>query len=330
MNQLVYSFKNLTDLADNTSAVNVLMSISPIYNRIVIDLSHTDDNENNAFINGALSFGPIISMNYSSNDNSLPLKSTSNSLSSRPFTKRQLYLFFNGGEDVVINNNGPEIIYSAGFSLINTRNTTNQYLLTSARCIPDAQNPLEIFYSPWHPPFSEQLAFYYFGRVFLTQRVGVDFALIEKLEETFKLSLMVRTSIQDYPIVPIGSVDLDTNLPVGHHICKSGYGTQSWCRKINTIDSRLSLRREGGGRIEYTGIIKAHINVLANDIGGTIFYFRIIDDIYIELVGYGICTYIYSNLDLGIAITPLRNIKNYRTTKRMFDVLEFINSNNTG
>ncbi|CAG8592095.1 32760_t:CDS:2, partial [Gigaspora margarita] len=190
MNQLVYSFKNLTDLADNTSAVNVLMSISPIYNRIVIDLSHTDDNENNAFINGALSFGPIISMNYSSNDNSLPLKSPSNSLS---------------------------------FSLINTRNTTIQYLLTSARCIPDAQNPQEIFYSPWHPPFSEQLAFYYFGRVFHTQRTTVDFALIEKLEETFKLSPMVRTSMQDYPILPIGSIDLNTELPVGHHICKSGY-----------------------------------------------------------------------------------------------------------
>ncbi|CAG8845122.1 33137_t:CDS:2, partial [Gigaspora margarita] len=120
---------------DNTSAVNVLMSISPIYNRIVIDLSHTNDNENNAFINSALSFGPIISMNYSSNDNSLPLKSISNSSSSRPFTKRN-------------------------------------------------------FYSSWHPPFSEQLAFYYFGRVLLTQRTTVDFALIEKLEETFKLSPM--------------------------------------------------------------------------------------------------------------------------------------------
>ncbi|CAG8855680.1 6914_t:CDS:1, partial [Gigaspora margarita] len=188
-------------------------------------------------------------MNYSSNDNSLPLKSTSNSSSSRPFTKRQLYLFFNG-EGVVINNNGPEIICSAGFSLINPINTTIQYLLTSARCIPDAQNPREIFYSPWHPPFSEQPAFYYFGRVLLTQRTTVGFALIEKLEETFKLSLMVRTSIQEYPIVPIGNIDLDTNLPVGHHICKSGYGTQSWCGRIITIDSRLNFRREGG-RVGY-------------------------------------------------------------------------------
>ncbi|CAG8857206.1 41586_t:CDS:1, partial [Gigaspora margarita] len=153
-------------------------------------------------------------MNYSSNDNSLLLKSTSNSSSSRPFTKRLLRLFFNGGEGVVIDNHGPKLICSAGFSMFNTRNTTKQYLLTSACCIPNAQNPQEIFYSPWHPPFSEQLAFYYFGRVFLTQPSTVDLALIEKLEETFKLSPMVRTSIQEYPIVPIGNIDLDTLLPV--------------------------------------------------------------------------------------------------------------------
>ncbi|CAG8854008.1 37949_t:CDS:1, partial [Gigaspora margarita] len=164
---------------------------------------------------------------------------------SRPFTKRQLHLFFNGGEGVVINNNGPELICSAGFSLIDTRNTTKQYLLTSAFCIPNAPIPQEIFYSPWHPPFSEQLAFYYFGRVFITQRTTVDFALIEKLEETFKLSLMVRTSMQEYPIVPIGSIDLDTKLPAGHHICKSGYGTQTWCGEIHSIDSNLNLQREG-------------------------------------------------------------------------------------
>ncbi|CAG8830396.1 30171_t:CDS:2, partial [Gigaspora margarita] len=155
----------------------------------------------------ALSFGPIIYMNYSSNDNSLPLKSTSDSPSSRPFTKRELTLFFQGGEGVVINNTGPELICSAGFSMINTRNTTKQYLMTSARCIPDAQDPQEIFHAPWHPPLSEQL----------------DFALIEKLKETFKLIPMVRTSIQEYPILPISNIDLETILHAGHHICKSGY-----------------------------------------------------------------------------------------------------------
>ncbi|CAG8845451.1 4761_t:CDS:2, partial [Gigaspora margarita] len=219
---------------DNTNAVNVLISISPIYNRIVIDLSHTDDNENNTFINGALSFGPIISMNYSSNDYSLPLKSTSN---------------------------------QSSFSMINTRNTTQQFLLTSARCIPEGQNPQEIFYSLWHPPFSEQLAFYYFGRVFLTQRNVVDFALIEKLEETFKLSPMVRTSIQEYPLVPISSIDLDTLLPVGHHICKSGYGTHSWCGRIYATNSDFFIRPVNNVQKRFRDIIKAHIYTLENDIG---------------------------------------------------------------
>ncbi|CAG8848427.1 23180_t:CDS:2 [Gigaspora margarita] len=242
-------------------------------------------------------------MNYSSNDNSLPLKSTSNSSSSRPFTKRELHLFFNGGEGMVINNNGPELICSAGFSMINTRNTTIQYLLTSARCIPETQNPQEIFYSPWHPPFPEQLAFYYFGRVSHTQRTGVDFALIEKLEGTFKLSPMVRTSMQEYPIVPIGNIDLVTLLPVGHHICKSGYDTHSWCGEIHMINS--DFYSAGYGRITD-------------------------DNTYIELVGYGICTYDYLNVDLGIVITPLSNIINFRDTRRFFSNLEFINSNNLG
>ncbi|CAG8843778.1 35546_t:CDS:1, partial [Gigaspora margarita] len=318
---------------DNTNAVNVLISISPIYNRIVIDLSHTDDNENNAFINGALSFGPIISMNYSSNDNSLPLKSTSNSPSSRPFTKRQLRLFFNGGEGMVINNTGPEVICSAGISLIDTRNTTKQYLMTSARCIPHAQNLQEIFYSPWHPLFSEQLGFYYFGCVFHTQRTGADFALIEKLEETFKLSPMVRTSIQEYPILPISNFDLNTLLPAGHHICKSGYGIHSYCGEIHTTNSVLKARRTGAHRqtVVYQRIIKAYIHALENDIGGTVFYFRITNDNgYIQLIVYGIFTFIDIDFTQGVVITPLRTIRYWEGTRQMFDHFAFIDSNNAG
>ncbi|CAG8853688.1 33543_t:CDS:1, partial [Gigaspora margarita] len=115
-----------------------------------------------------------------------------------------------------------------------------------------------------------QLAFYYFGSVFLTQRNTVDFALIEKHEETFKLSPMVRTSIQEYPIVPIGSIDLDTSLPVGHHICKSGYGTHSWYGRIHAINSDLFIRTAISGesrQVIYKNIIKAHIYTLENDIG---------------------------------------------------------------
>ncbi|CAG8781721.1 28787_t:CDS:1, partial [Gigaspora margarita] len=125
---------------------------------------------------------------------------------------------------------------------------------------------------------------------------------------------------------PIGNIDLDTLLPVGHHICKSGYGTHSWCGKIHTIHS--SFFTHG---IRYANVIKAHINVLENDIGGTIFYFRITDDnTYIELVGYGICTYYYTDLIDGIVITPLSHIKYFRNTRRLLDDLEFINSNNLG
>ncbi|CAG8738528.1 7850_t:CDS:2, partial [Gigaspora rosea] len=46
------------------------------------------------------------------------------------------------GEDVVINNNGPELRCSADFSAIDVNNF-RQYLITSARCLPDSQNPNE-------------------------------------------------------------------------------------------------------------------------------------------------------------------------------------------
>ncbi|RIB19553.1 hypothetical protein C2G38_2181537 [Gigaspora rosea] len=88
-----------------------------------MDLSHIDDNENSALINGTLTFGPIIFMNYLSY-NSLTLESTSDSPS---------------GEGVVIDNNGPELICSAGIDVENLR----QNIITLVRCLPDSKNPQE-------------------------------------------------------------------------------------------------------------------------------------------------------------------------------------------
>ncbi|CAG8546916.1 20541_t:CDS:2, partial [Gigaspora rosea] len=79
----------------------ILCGISPIYNRIIIELSHNDDKENEAFLNGTLPFEQFIKIIYSSDDDSddsLSLRSTSDSPSSRLHTKRHIDLYFQGGE----------------------------------------------------------------------------------------------------------------------------------------------------------------------------------------------------------------------------------------
>ncbi|CAG8788157.1 10700_t:CDS:2, partial [Gigaspora rosea] len=200
---------------------------------------------------------------------------------SRPFSKRQIRRYFQGGEGIVIDNNGPELICSAGFSAIDVETL----------CLPESHRPQEIYHAPWHPPFPEQPGFYHFGRMYYARRSRIDFALIEKLEETYILNAMVRTSIPEYPTLFIDDFDFGTSIPVGHHICKSGYGTGSTCGIINTLNSRLALIRG----TDFYHITKVNMETLENDRGGTVFYFTFSDDnAYFMISGYGICSHTYS------------------------------------
>ncbi|CAG8558154.1 9098_t:CDS:2 [Gigaspora margarita] len=140
-------------------------------------------------------------MNYLSDDNSLILKSTFDSPSSTSLFKRQMCYYFQGGEGVVIDNNGPELRSSAGFSTIDIE-TLNLLI-------------------PWHATFHEQPGFIYFGRMFLAQRTDVDVAFLEKLEESFKLNLMIR---------------------IGNHLCKTGHDTLTTCGEVELlVTSRRSF-----------------------------------------------------------------------------------------
>ncbi|CAG8557808.1 9046_t:CDS:1 [Gigaspora margarita] len=114
--------------------------------------------------------------------------------------------------------------------------------------------------------------------------------------------------MQEYLIVPIGSIDLDTLLPVVIIYANLAM-VHILGLKIHMINS--DFFSPGRQRVRYGNVIKVQINVLENDIGGTIFYFRITVNTYIELVEYGICTYDYEDSYRGIVITPLSHIKNF-------------------
>ncbi|CAG8663591.1 14545_t:CDS:1, partial [Gigaspora margarita] len=155
--QLESMFNSLSELMDSTNPDNIVMGISPIYNRIVIDVSHNDDKVNEAFLIATLQFEHFIFLNYvDDSDDSLTLRSTSDSSSSRLHTKRLIDLYLQGGKCIVTSNNSePVVSCSAGFSAINAY-TRQKYLITSARCLPLNQQNILIYYVPWLPSFPHQ------------------------------------------------------------------------------------------------------------------------------------------------------------------------------
>ncbi|CAG8753067.1 15757_t:CDS:2, partial [Gigaspora rosea] len=115
----------------------------------------------------------------------------------------------NSDEGVVIDNNGPELRYSAGFSTLDVE-TLRQYIITSTRCLSNSQNFTEIYYAPWHPTFHEQ-------------------------QGILKLNLMIRSSYEEYPLLFINDFDFGESIQVGHHTCKTGYDTLTTCGEIKML-----------------------------------------------------------------------------------------------
>ncbi|CAG8530952.1 17739_t:CDS:2, partial [Gigaspora margarita] len=237
---------------DSTNPVNIVMGISPIYHCIVIDLNHNDDKENEVFLNATLQFEQFIFLNYDDDsDDSLSLKSTSNSSSSRSHTKRFIELYFLGGEGIITSNNSqPLLSCSAGFSAINTV-TLQKYLITSARCLPLNHENISIYHATWLPPFPDQKAFDFFGVVRQSQLF-----------------------VEEFPIIFIDYFNIDGELlPVGHHLCISGYESHISCRHViaSNIHTALQSRRPGVRVDGFRNLIRADIPASYKDVGGTVY-----------------------------------------------------------
>ncbi|CAG8452948.1 12931_t:CDS:2, partial [Gigaspora rosea] len=156
---------------------------------------------------------------------------------SRLHTKRNIGIYFQGGDGVATYSNGiPALRCSTGFSAIHNE-TLQGYLITSARCLPS--NTSEIYHAVWN---SSQ--FHFFGVLRGFQLNVVNFALIEKLL-------------------------------LGRKVYISGYDSHVKCGRliISNTHARLRPLRPGSNFDHFYNMIRAEIDVqLSNrDIGGTVF-----------------------------------------------------------
>ncbi|CAG8726049.1 16458_t:CDS:2, partial [Gigaspora margarita] len=255
-------------------------------------------------------------INYLSDEDSLSLRSTSDSSNLRPHTKRHIESFFAGGEGVVISNSGQAVLScSAGFSAIDFV-TLKQYLITSARCLLNRRDPIIIYHAPWNPPFAQQPAFNQFGIVTHRQSHGVDFTLIEKHNIIYKLNPIIRSQFEEYPSLFIGGFDFVGSTPVGHHICLSGYGSRVSCGGVTNINTLVILRSDRIDR--FLSMTRANIRARDSDIGGTVFSFA---DENGHITVHGIVTDVEANI---VAVQPIGGIVNYDATREYTQNLVYI------
>ncbi|CAG8842568.1 10537_t:CDS:1, partial [Gigaspora margarita] len=311
----------LDELMNSTNPVNIIMGISPIYNRIIIDLSHNDDKKNEAFLNATLPFEQFIFINYDDSDDnsndSLSLRSTSNSSSSKLRTKRFIRPEFLGGEGVAVYINGtPEIRCSAGFSAFNNF-TRLEYLFTSARCLRPSSDIREIYHAAWDSPIPFQESFGYLREYRLT---GVDNALIEKFDNDYRLSPYIRNLLYvEENLLPFLLIDgfnfNELPIPVGHALCISGYDSHFICGEVISSASESSLQSLRPGREFdlFYNMIKLSIDghLFNSDIGGTVFSLKYVEN-EVYIIVEGILTaarYVLQNDKTTATVQPIRRIR---------------------
>ncbi|CAG8725286.1 36486_t:CDS:1 [Gigaspora margarita] len=303
-----------------------MFGISPIYNAIVVDLSHTDDIANEAFINGTLSFGPIILMNYLEYDDSLMLNSTIDLPTSRPRTKRHLDIRYLCGEGVAFLNheNQVELRCSAGvFAFSET--TGDRFILTSGRCFPEDLKDLNTTFI-YHVPWGQPEAFNFFGFSNFTSYSTTDFTIIERFDNEIDLTPQIRSSDNNFPSLFIEKFG---NPIVGQHMCISGYVINIVCGRVTSlaVNPFLSAVRIHTITVKYLGLLRIETSgVTLHDIdrGGTVFsYIPSIGNQRVEVYGY--VTHYYGRSRKSrketVAVTTIHNL---RTFGRFMNDLTFI------
>ncbi|CAG8809571.1 120_t:CDS:1, partial [Gigaspora rosea] len=294
---------------------NIIFGISPIYNGIVVDLTHTDDIANEAFINGTLSFGPIILMNYLKYDDSLTLNSTFDSPTTRPRTKRHINIIYQGGEGVAFLNDNLKVDLKCSVAFFAYNNQTGErYLLTSGRCFP---TDAELFYHvPWDHPISSTI----FGRLQYTSYTNADFTMIKKIDNSIDFTPQIRSSDNLFPSLYIERFEFDNPPAIGQHICMSGYVINIICGRLTSTSSYAGVPSiNGTGLAKYNYMLKMELfgaNIHDIDRGGTVFsYFPSTE--YQLVVVYGHVTYAYTHLSKAlyggnpIAVTPIRRLRSH-------------------
>ncbi|CAG8583258.1 7043_t:CDS:2, partial [Gigaspora rosea] len=149
---------------------------------------------------------------------------------------------------------------SAGFSEVNAY-TEQKYLITSACFFPPNPQNMSIYHTLWLPPFAHQEAFDFFGIVREFQFLGIDFALIEKFNDEFKIKPMLKNSDYGFSSYLINSFNINRVPPSYMHI---------W--------------------VAFNFIIRAKISASERDVGSTVYSNEIHNESLFILV-HGIVTF---------------------------------------
>ncbi|CAG8829363.1 35312_t:CDS:2, partial [Gigaspora margarita] len=157
-------------------------------------------------------------------------------------------------------------------------------------------------------------AFDFFGVVREFRHFTIDFALIEKLNDDFKLNPMIRSSVDEFPSSIIDRFNINVPIPVD----------------VTVVDAhaRFLLLRPGiASGDNFVNMIRANIDSSNRDVGGTVFSIEYHNETLFTLV-HGILTATeflkYRKTAGNVIIQPLARIINLLPTRHIFENLRYI------
>ncbi|RIB20604.1 trypsin-like cysteine/serine peptidase domain-containing protein [Gigaspora rosea] len=287
------SFNELTTLAQNLKANNVMIGINPKFNNIVIYLNQKDNETNKNFIDSATKFYPI--MNYStSSTNSTTLRSK--------IEERQIYERILDGEG--LHNIFGEQICSVGPLM---KDNFNQFFyLTAGHCF--ANQPLnpagfvDFYHLPWYSPPTYD----YIGQLEHYSISPYDFGLIHVINPIMLLSAIIKNN--DYErYQELFIEDSASVISVGVHLCKSGYTTHVTCGEVTELNAAIVT--DFGTKIKLETIVFDAIS-FEGDSGGPVYSNALHLEPFVTVVGIAINAISSDDLDRTAAL-PLDVVRRF-------------------
>ncbi|CAG8598221.1 22613_t:CDS:2 [Gigaspora margarita] len=232
------TFEDLTTLAKEDNAINVLLSNEYKVNNIVISLSHTDDVQNKEFIADAIKLNPIIIYDEPEIE---VMKNHSNPKAPPVPPAPQIETVVLGGEG--IHNSDFSAYCTAGF-WVGSRTNSTPYLMTAGHCSRIG-------------PFNPDGTFDFYHFPWGSSGGGLLIGSMAPPNWSVAIADMLRI---------YGTVELDT---AGSLVCKSGYRTHNTCSEIVAFGVRVINLRGN----EFNGIIKIKEFALQGESGAPVFPF---------------------------------------------------------
>ncbi|CAG8551292.1 23792_t:CDS:2 [Racocetra persica] len=284
------TLKELDRLAEEHNVTTIVLSKNYEKNNIEIRLNHNENNQ--AFIDSAKKFNPIIFNNKEFFDSGekdfIPLKKkevrfnsfdSSNPLALRPIEKkvhaqpRRIDIPMFAGEGVHTGYSK----CSAGFWAIFNKNLL---LTTAGHCkdhaVPDKKGIVSFYHLSWDrvgPPTRIDDDDYIGPMVLQDFKDGNDRGFI--LKNTQKIaSPAIRVNDSDFEIYHIlGSLDIDESY-IGASVCISGVTSRVTCGKILEVGAESTAYRNGS-TITHTDTIQTSIISKPGDCGSPAFIFNL-------------------------------------------------------